>query len=209
MPDTPEIQEREDGPLVVTGVTSMTDADGNAVEVKPVMALCRCGQSKSKPFCDGSHRDAGFKSRGGEPSGKNREYTFKGSASGVVYNPMVCSHAAFCVTNAGHMFNLENKPWVDPDKGTDDELRAIVMACPSGALQMATEAGGEHLIDETRAQITIQKDGPYYVTGITPPEDQNGSGMTPRKYVLCRCGKSGNKPFCDGAHRDAGWRDDA
>ena len=54
MSDTPAIEERENGPLVVKGLKSMKGTDGNDVEVKPVMALCRCGASKSKPFCDGS-----------------------------------------------------------------------------------------------------------------------------------------------------------
>ncbi len=62
MSDTPIIEERENGPLVVKSVQSMTLADGQVVEVKEVMALCRCGASKSKPFCDGSHKDIGFES---------------------------------------------------------------------------------------------------------------------------------------------------
>lgn len=57
MADTPKIEERENGPLVVSGITRMQGADGS-VEVKPVMALCRCGLSGNKPFCDGSHSDA-------------------------------------------------------------------------------------------------------------------------------------------------------
>lgn len=52
---------RDDGPYKVTGPVTITDAEGNVyrVEEGPV-ALCRCGHSATKPFCDGSHRAAGF-----------------------------------------------------------------------------------------------------------------------------------------------------
>ena len=57
-----QIKVRENGPLLVKGPISLFDADGNAYEVeegKPV-ALCRCGGSTTKPFCDGTHSRAGF-----------------------------------------------------------------------------------------------------------------------------------------------------
>ena len=55
------VKARESGPYLVTGPISLTDADGNPYPVPgESVALCRCGHSKSKPFCDGSHRDAGF-----------------------------------------------------------------------------------------------------------------------------------------------------
>ena len=58
--DTPKIEIRENGPLMVKGLTSLNGPDGNPIECKPVMALCRCGLSKKKPFCDGSHGEAGW-----------------------------------------------------------------------------------------------------------------------------------------------------
>ena len=57
------IRVRDDGPLVIEGPLTLVDADGNAFELpvnKPLVALCRCGQSKNKPFCDGSHKTCGF-----------------------------------------------------------------------------------------------------------------------------------------------------
>lgn len=54
---------RDNGPLVVEGKFQLVDGDGNAYELpadKPAIALCRCGASSNRPFCDGSHRDAGF-----------------------------------------------------------------------------------------------------------------------------------------------------
>jgi len=59
-----EIKVRDNGPYKVTGPVRLVDVDGNAWELEPgrAIALCRCGQSKDKPFCDRSHRDAGFDS---------------------------------------------------------------------------------------------------------------------------------------------------
>jgi CDGSH-type Zn-finger protein len=54
------IKVRKNGPYLVTGVCMLTDAEGNAIETKENFALCRCGQSATKPFCDGAHNQAGF-----------------------------------------------------------------------------------------------------------------------------------------------------
>jgi len=204
MADTPKIEERENGPLVASGVTSMTAPNG-AVEVKEVMALCRCGASKNKPFCDGSHKDAGFEGRGGTPAGRDRLIAYDGTDVTVNYNPLLCSHAAECGRLAKHIFDPAQKPWVQPDQGTVAEVEAVVAACPSGALSLA---GPTHLAT-ARAQIVVEKNGPYWVQDIPPPVLQTAEGATSDKYVLCRCGLSGIKPFCDGSHRDAKWRDDA
>ena len=57
-----EIKVRENGPYRVTGPFTLTDADGNLYEVEEgsVVALCRCGGSETKPFCDGTHSKLGF-----------------------------------------------------------------------------------------------------------------------------------------------------
>ncbi len=199
------IEEREDGPLVVKDLTSMTGPAGEAIEPAPVVALCRCGLSANKPYCDGSHRDAGFKSRDDTPlSGKDRTLTYEGADVTVTYNPMMCSHAAECGRLASHIFNPAQKPWVQPDKGTVEEVRSVVAACPSGALQLEHEGV---VVDETRSEVTVERNGPYWVTGVAPPVPPQGDGMSTEKFVLCRCGMSGNKPFCDGSHRDKKWSD--
>ncbi len=65
------IRIRDNGPLVVEGSVILTDADGNAFPTnpeKPVVALCRCGASKNRPFCDGAHNAAGFEACERAPS---------------------------------------------------------------------------------------------------------------------------------------------
>ncbi len=208
MPDAPSIEERENGPLVVKNIRTMTGPDGQPVEVKEVMALCRCGQSKSKPFCDGTHNEVRFQSRGGEPAGVDRVLAYKGDGYTVHFNPRVCAHAAECNRLAPAIFDAGQKPWIQPAKGTKAEAMAVVSACPSGAITMSEGEGPvQHIYPEGHADLTVIKDGPYWVAEVEPPAPVNAEAMTPRKYTLCRCGMSGNKPFCDGTHRDKGWSD--
>ncbi len=56
------IKARKDGPYLVTGVCVLTDHEGTVIETKENFALCRCGASTNKPFCDGSHKQVGFSS---------------------------------------------------------------------------------------------------------------------------------------------------
>ena len=58
-PEGPRIQIRNNGPYLVTGV-KVYDQNGNLVETPESFAMCRCGQSSKKPFCDGTHRACGF-----------------------------------------------------------------------------------------------------------------------------------------------------
>ena len=60
MSDKIKMQIKKNGSIRVTGEVDFVDADGKVVETKTDFSLCRCGHSKEKPFCDGSHREAGF-----------------------------------------------------------------------------------------------------------------------------------------------------
>lgn len=56
----PKIKVTVNGPYIVSGEVEFVDSDGNVIERLNKAALCRCGHSESKPFCDGSHRAGGF-----------------------------------------------------------------------------------------------------------------------------------------------------
>ncbi|MFM8627498.1 MAG: CDGSH iron-sulfur domain-containing protein [Candidatus Nanopelagicus sp.] len=60
MSDKVKIQVKKNGSVRVTGTVDFVDAEGNVIESKTDFSLCRCGASKEKPFCDGSHREVGF-----------------------------------------------------------------------------------------------------------------------------------------------------
>ncbi len=201
--ERPRIEPREGGPLVVKGLDDLRGEGGEALETKPVMALCRCGHSRNKPFCDGSHKEHGFKSEDDIPAaGPDRLIEYAGAEVTVTYNPRLCSHARECGRIAGNIFNPAEKPWVQPDKGSRAEVEAVISACPSGALALL---GPEHLVPN-RVRIVVEKDGPYRVLNVDIAAQTAAEGASAEKYVLCRCGLSGNKPFCDGSHSDKGWK---
>ena len=56
------IRCRKDGPFIVTGDVTLTDHEGNAYDTsgRENIALCRCGATKKRPFCDGTHRQTGW-----------------------------------------------------------------------------------------------------------------------------------------------------
>lgn len=62
MSEKAQIKVNDNGPYLVKGDVEMVDAVGNAFETRKTIALCRCGQSSNKPFCDGTHRKVGFES---------------------------------------------------------------------------------------------------------------------------------------------------
>ncbi len=197
------ITPRENGPLVVKGLDELRGPHGDALEVKPIVALCRCGHSRNKPFCDGSHKVVGFQSANDHPAeGADRVLRYEGAEVTVTFNPRLCAHSAECARLAGHVFNSSEKPWIQPDKGTKGEIEEVIRACPSGALAFE---GPKHLLP-ARARITVQKDGPYWVILSEVEAPSAGEAASSEKYVLCRCGLSGNKPYCDGTHRGAKWQ---
>ena len=205
----PTIEERDDGPLVVKNVGKMLAADGSDAGVKPAMALCRCGASKNKPFCDGAHMGLGFKSDHGKKSPRDKLYNYEGKELTVHYNPLLCSHAAKCGAMLKPVFDTTRDPWINPNDGSADDIKAVVKACPSGALTYSEQGGNPCHIEDGECIIEIEQHGPLHVRNVELAGANWATEACPQKYVLCRCGHSKNKPFCDGAHGDAGWRDDA
>ena len=124
------------GPLILQGRIRHPGPDGAQAAEYTHAALCRCGGSGNKPFCDGSHARIGFTDAGG--CAKAPESTAAAAEGELVLHP------------------IANGP-----------LRV------DGAFELATA------------------DGQRFVCG--------------EKTWLCRCGASGNKPFCDGTHKKIGF----
>ena len=209
----PIIEASENGPLVVKNLGKnlgkILNADGSDAGVKPVMALCRCGASKNKPFCDGAHMGIEFSSSLGEACPRDKLYNYEGAEITVHYNPLLCSHAARCGAMLKPVFDGASDPWIMPDNGSVEDIKAVVGACPSGALSFSEKGGEPCHIEDGECVIEIEVHGPYHVRNVELKGAKWGTEACREKYVLCRCGLSKNKPFCDGAHGDAGWRDDA
>jgi len=124
-----------DGPTYLRGELALMNAEGSVALRNTRMALCRCGASQNKPFCDRSHRKVGFRD--------------------------------------------------------DAALR--------GADSPPVAVGGGLLT------IRARPNGPLMVTGPLTIVGTNGREAFAESTFLCRCGASGNKPYCDGTHKRIGF----
>ena len=188
---------------------------GQDVAVLPQTALCRCGASARKPFCDGSHAEAGFTDAKDPDRVPDRRDTYVGEQVTVFDNRGTCAHSGFCSNRIPTAFRVDEEPFVAPSGGRLDEIVRAVRACPSGALSYAIGAHeAREQVDQAREPaVEISKDGPYRITGGIELLDAAGdpiarnAGASFEHYSLCRCGHSQNKPFCSGMHYYVGFSD--
>jgi CDGSH-type Zn-finger protein len=174
------------------------------------VALCRCGRSANKPFCDGTHATVGFDgTETAETSGYDERATsYPGERLVVRDDRGICEHAGFCGNRVTNVWKMAGPP-SDADSVLRAQMIAMIERCPSGALtyRLGSERGDNE--PEFGAEVGVTDDGPYFVTGSIQIERADGAAFEARNRVtLCRCGASQNKPLCDGSHRSAGFRDD-
>lgn len=186
--------------------------EGQRFEVKATCALCRCGHSNNKPFCDGSHVKAGFDGRetaSREPFSRQAE-TFDGPALTLSDAEKLCAFARFC--DAG------GKIWSLIEQTDDLVARELVIReanhCPSGRLVVHDNKSHREIEDPIAPSIGVVEDpalgcsGPLWVRGGITIESQDGTTYERRNRVtLCRCGASSNKPFCNGSHATIKFND--
>lgn len=205
----PTITAQNNGPLIVNNLKKFTNSKCEEIKTQDNMALCRCGKSESKPFCDGTHTKVNF-SDNIERKKVYETEEFKGKDLTVVDNVGACSHAGFCVKGSPDVFfaHINGKRISHPDNETKEETIKTIKKCPSGSL--AYKIDGK-LYDEyfTEPEIHISKDGPLYIRGNIKFADANKSNSQSKEhYTLCRCGASKNKPFCDGNHAEIEFSDE-
>jgi CDGSH-type Zn-finger protein len=195
--------------MEVRPVPNLRRASGEACANVRAVALCRCGASKNKPFCDGTHSAVGFKDTNTADPAKDKRQAYKGKRITIFDNRSICAHAGFCTDELKSVFRMHEEPWIAPDEAGVEEIVAIIRKCPSGALSYAID-GVEAEAPERPPIITVTDNGPYAVTGgIELMGVKFGEGASTEHYTLCRCGASKNKPFCDGSHWDVGFHDPA
>lgn len=207
MSEQPTIECKANGPYLVRNLDDVRDWRGGRIETKPVMALCRCGGSASKPFCDGTHQKNGFSgARLADPSAGKRE-SYRGTRITIHDNRSICAHAGYCTDGLGLVFKYKSEPWIDAAGGSVEAIIETIRKCPSGALSYSLD--DHEGVDQQRAPaITVTKDGPYAVVGGARLLGQSPvHGASTEHYTLCRCGGSKNKPFCDGTHWSIGFKD--
>jgi CDGSH-type Zn-finger protein len=203
-----------DVPLVRTGQVETEYGEPIAWEpdapLEPPTApyeLCRCGRSSRQPFCDATHEREPFDGTEVADRGSydDRAYPYRRGDLTMFDDRTLCTRAGYC----GDRFR---NVWAMIADAADPEIAARIRhmskLCPSGRL--VTEPDGAASRDELdyAPSVGVIRDGPLWVRGGVKVVAADGTPYEVRNRVtLCRCGNSGNKPFCDGSHEDAGFRE--
>ena len=208
MTKTPTIECKPNGPYLVKDLENVQNSMGGILPTQPIMALCRCGGSANKPFCDGTHQSNGFSGAKQTDGSTDKRDDYRGKKITIHDNRVLCAHAGLCTEGLASVFKYGSEPWIDPDGAQVEAIVATIRTCPSGALSYSLE-GAEQQAQQRAAAITVTKDGPYAVVGsVQLSGEEWGAGASSEHYTLCRCGGSKNKPFCDGAHWSIGFKDE-
>jgi CDGSH-type Zn-finger protein len=226
MAESKKIRVTKNGPYLVSGNvpldknTIIVDKDDNPVEwkegekypAKDNYSLCRCGGSKNKPFCDGAHVKTGFD---GTETAAREEYskqakTIRGPDLILKDAQELCAVGRFCHRKGG--------TWNLTERSDDPECKKTAIeeacCCPSGRLVAHDKKTGKPIERPHQKSISLVEDpakkvsGPIWAKGGIELESSDGAKYESRNRVtLCRCGRSDNKPFCDGSHIEAGFND--
>jgi CDGSH-type Zn-finger protein len=218
-PNVAKIKISKKGPYLIYGklpiqkMLIIADSDGTATEwqrgikypLRKIYSLCRCGQSKNKPFCDGTHVTSNFD--GAETAGEEAYLDMPKEINGATLKltdiEELCASARFC-HRAGGIWNLV------PESSNPEKKRIAIEEacdCPSGRLVVLDKQAVKIIEPNLSKSIGLIEDpkmgvsGPIWVRGGIPVESADGKTYHVRnRLTLCRCGKSKNKPFCDSSH---------
>lgn len=187
----------------------ITWVKGREISTRDDYALCRCGGSANKPFCDGSHASNGFAAEG-IATVEPRATDYEGTDIVVHDDRALCMHAGFCGNRLTNVWKLVPETSESTRRA---QVIAMVERCPSGALSYSlpsaadpTEPSPPVLEADLPTQVAVVPDGPLWVSGAVPIGTEAGERAPDRKRVtLCRCGASATKPFCDGTHKEIGF----
>ncbi|MGP8033009.1 MAG: CDGSH iron-sulfur domain-containing protein [Steroidobacteraceae bacterium] len=224
----PRVTVTRNGPYLVSGAvplarqTIVADAEGGSEQwresdpfpAQDSYALCRCGHSRTKPFCDGTHSKIGFdgsETASREPYAQQAQLT-EGPALSLSDAESLCAFARFC--------DPHGQVWSQVERTDHAAVRATfvrqVNNCPSGRLVAWDRSTGKPLEEPLPASIGVVEDppegvsGPLWLRGGIPLIAADGFAYEVRNRVtLCRCGASKHKPFCDGSHAAIKFRDSA
>ena len=181
--EKPTIQCSKNGPYLVKGLEKFTNSYDEQIPTRATIALCRCGASKNKPFCDGSHDRIGFSDakREGRVPDRMERTKEKTSRSMTIVGSVRMRDSARPVVRP---WRMQTEPWIDADGADVESIVNTIKKCPSGALSYARN-GEEHRDQDRDPEIHISKDGPYYVRGGVDLQDtQWGEGASKEHYAV-------------------------
>jgi CDGSH-type Zn-finger protein len=198
----------KNGPYLVSGAVPLARQawrESDPYAQQDSYALCRCGHSKTKPFCDGTHKSIKFdgtETANRAPYREQAQLT-EGPAASLTDAESLCAFARFC--------DPHGQVWTQVARSDEPEVRKMfvrqVNDCPSGRLVAWDNASGKPIENALPVSIGVIEDppeqvgGPLWLRGGIPVTAADGFTYEVRNRVtLCRCGASKNKPFCDGSH---------
>jgi CDGSH-type Zn-finger protein len=188
----------------------LTWKKGEVIETEHPYMLCRCGRSKELPFCDKTHREIDFDGTetADERLTAERQIRIRGGKGIVVRRDRsLCMDAGFC---GNRLTNIDRMTPNSDDTSIRAQIMAMIERCPSGSYVYALDEDGPDVEPDLPEQIAVTIeitsngpiDGPLWVTGnIEIVRSDNLPVEKRNRVTLCNCGKSKNKPFCDGTHR--------
>jgi uncharacterized Fe-S cluster protein YjdI len=135
---------------------------------------------------------------------KTKEYS-NGDVT-VVWNAGVCIHAGKCARGLPGVFNPKERPWIQVNNSSTNEIKAVIDTCPSGALSYYDSKGGAKVISTIEPdliKVEVIEDGPLMVFGNVQLTHSDGKKeIKKRSAAFCRCGNTKNSPLCDGSHNN-------
>ena len=135
--------------------------------------------------------------------------TYSNGEVSIVWKPNTCIHSAICVSGLPGVFRPREKPWIDVTAASTTELIGQVRKCPSGALSYFMNDATDPEAESLETRVEVMKNGPLLVYGTLEVIGKDGSLTIKNKTTaFCRCGSSGNKPYCDGSHMKVDFRDE-
>lgn len=135
-------------------------------------------------------------------------HEFPSPAITVTWSRRRCLHAAECLMRLPPVFEVGRKPWVEPANATADAVARTIERCPTGALQYQRHDGGPAEQPAAENHVLVGRNGPLWVRGAIELVDANGQAVgRDTRVALCRCGQSQFKPWCDGSHNAARFRE--
>lgn len=128
---------------------------------------------------------------------------FAGDGVTVTFDAARCIRARECLSALPAVFDVDRTPWIQLDQADAAAVAQAVERCPSGALHYRLTDGGKEQPTAT-TRIEPQADGALFISGDLQIALDEGT-LTETRVALCRCGRSGNKPFCDKTCERTGW----
>jgi uncharacterized Fe-S cluster protein YjdI len=140
-----------------------------------------------------------------------RFQTYAGEHITVTFDPNLCIHSARCLAGLPAVFDVGRRKWIDVDAAPADDIARVIERCPSRALRYIRPGAASSPAAEDRdaavTVVTLGTDGPLMLEGKIRVQTPRGELVRETDRVaLCRCGGTGNQPFCDGSHLTVGFK---